>query len=91
VAVDDVLREAVMGMLDRKWSPEQISHALRQRFAATPSRQLSPGSVYQALYDRDRPLGDRCRALRTRRRRRRPRRRGDARQPHSVRDMGWSQ
>ena len=57
VAVDDVLREAVTGMLDCKWSPEQISYTLGQRFAATPSRQLSPESVYQALYDRDRPLG----------------------------------
>jgi IS30 family transposase len=86
-----VLRHAVIGMLDCKWSPEQISHTLRGRFPDTPSRQLSHESVYQALYDRDRPLGDRCRALRTRRHRRRPRRRGDARQPHTVRDMGWSQ
>ncbi|QBI22038.1 IS30 family transposase [Egibacter rhizosphaerae] len=87
VTADAVLREAVTGMLDRKCSPEQISHTLRQRFAWDPSRQLTHESLYQALYDRDRPLGDRCRALRTQRRRRRPRPRGDARRPHRVRDM----
>lgn len=87
VTVDEVLREAVTAMLDRRWSPEQISHALRQRFAEDPSRQLSAESVYQALYDRDRPLGDRCRALRTQRRRRRPRPRSDARRRHTLRDM----
>jgi IS30 family transposase len=51
-------------------------------------RQLSPESVYQALYDRDGPLGaHRCRALRTGRLRRRPGRRGEARTAHSLRNM----
>jgi transposase len=50
VTTDVVLRQAVIGMLDCKWSPEQISHTLRRRFPDTPSRQLTHESVYQARY-----------------------------------------
>jgi IS30 family transposase len=81
-------RDAVQGMLDQAWSPEQISHALRERFPGVAARQLSPESIYQAVYDRDSVLSrPRCGSLRTRRRRRRPRPRGDARTPRSLRDM----
>ena len=88
LAGDPVLADAVQEMLDRAWSPEQISHALAGRFPGVAARQLCPESVYQAIYDRGGVLGtERWRSLRTRRRRRRPRRRGDARTPRSLRDM----
>ena len=88
MGTDLVLRDAVQGMLDQAWSPEQISHALRERFPRLAVRQLCHESIYQALYDRDSVLSrHRCAALRTRRRRRRPRPQGDARTPRSLRDM----
>jgi transposase-like protein len=48
VATDAVLRQAVVSMLDRKWSPEQTSHVLGQRYPAAPPLQLSLESIYQA-------------------------------------------
>lgn len=88
LATDPVLRDAVQGMLDQAWSPEQISQTLHARFPEEPTRQLCHESIYQAIYDRHSALGaNRCAALRTGRRRRRPHRRGDARTPRSLRDM----
>jgi IS30 family transposase len=88
LSTDLVLRGAVQGMLDQAWSPEQISHALRERFPGVAGRQLCHESIYQAVYDRDGVLSrQRCAALRTRRRRRRRRARGDARTPQTLRDM----
>ncbi|MQB02099.1 MAG: IS30 family transposase, partial [Actinobacteria bacterium] len=88
LGTDLVLRAAVQGMLDQAWSPEQIGHALRERFPDVAVRQLCHESIYQAIYDRDSVLSrHRCGSLRTGRRRRRPRPRGDARTPRSLRDM----
>lgn len=87
LASDAVLREAVIKTMNRKWSSQQVSRALGHRFADTPG-QLSHESVYQARSDRDRPLGDRCRASSARGGvERRPRRRSDARSAQSLRDM----
>jgi transposase, IS30 family len=89
VVVDVELREFVQGLLTVRRSPEQISHALHERFVGDPSRQLVAESVYQALYDRDSVLlRDRsCVVLRTGRRRRRPHRQPDARRAGSLAQM----
>jgi len=34
----------------RRWSPEQICHALRERFPDQPQRNLVPETIYQAVY-----------------------------------------
>ena len=62
----------------RRWSPEQICHALREQFPGQPGRHLVPETIYQAVY---RPgLGGLRRelpprVLRTGRSRRKPHRR----------------
>lgn len=46
-----LLRETVQECLGKlKWSPEQISAHLRSAFADDPSMQISPETIYQALY-----------------------------------------
>jgi len=78
---DRVLREFVQGRLGKRWSPEQISQALRLEFPEDRNRHLAPETIYQAIYRPE--LGGLCRelapVLRTKRRRRRPHRRADAR------------
>jgi IS30 family transposase len=82
VVKDGSLGRLVQGWLDLKWSPEQISAALRRAFPNDPSRQLSPESIYQALYANCTGLQrDPWDCLRSRRCRRRPDRRGDRRRP----------
>jgi transposase, IS30 family len=86
---DPVLRQFVAGRLEKCWSPEQISRALREEFPGDPGRQLVHETIYQAIYrpelgglSRDLPA-----VLRTRRRRRKPRRRADARRPGALTGM----
>jgi transposase, IS30 family len=78
---DAVLRQFVADWLEKRWSPEQISHALRAEFPNDPDRQVVPETIYQAIYRPE--LGglrrDLPRVLRTGGRRRKPRRRPDAR------------
>jgi transposase, IS30 family len=79
----------VQQRLERRWSPEQICHALRVEFPDQPQRHVVHETIYQAIY---RPsLGGLRRelpqVLRTGRRRRRPRRRPDARRPGGLGDM----
>ena len=79
IAADPVLRSFVADRLITKWSPEQIAQALREAFPEQPQRQLSPETIYQAIYrggTLELPAG-----LRTGRRRRRPHRRPGARRP----------
>jgi transposase len=38
IAQDTELREAVAGLLKKRWSPEQVAHELRVRFAGQPRR-----------------------------------------------------
>ena len=80
---DAVLRECVQDRLEKRWSPEQISHLLRRQFPAEPDRHVVHETIYQAIYRPD--LGglrrDLPRVLRTGRRCRKRRRHPDARRP----------
>jgi transposase, IS30 family len=76
LAGDVELRTMVQQLLDRRWSPEQISHELRCRFPDQPERHLVPETIYQAIYVQGRGglRRELHRALRTGRAMRRPRR-----------------
>lgn len=77
---DPALRCFVQAKLAERWSPEQISHELQGEFAGERFKQLTPESIYQAVYDTGcRLIRDRGYTLRSRRRRRRQRRRPDKR------------
>jgi len=82
---DPVLRKFVTDRLQKRWSPEQISQALREEFPDQPERHLVPETIYQAIYRPE--LGELPKALRTGRRRRKPHRRPDARRAGSLVDM----
>ena len=56
VMVDTDLRAVMVDLLGKRWSPEQVSHELRERFADQPARRLCTESIYQAIYDPDAPL-----------------------------------
>lgn len=71
VSEDGVLRDAIQVLLNKRWSPEQVAHELRIRFAGRPSRCVCTETIYQAIYD---PAVDLTRPARRRRRRRRVRR-----------------
>ena len=83
---DPQLREFVQHRLDQRWSPEQISQALRQEFPDSPEMHLSHESIYQALYRPERGglHRDTATKLRTGRRIRRKRRRPDQRAARFV-------
>ena len=87
---DPVLREFVAGRLAARWSPEQVSQALRGEFPGDRARHLVHETIYQAVY-RPELGGGLCRdvprVLRTGRRHRKPRRRADARRPGTLADM----
>jgi IS30 family transposase len=77
IAADPVLRQFVAGRLEERWSPQQVSQALRREFPGEPARHVVHETIYQAVYrpelgglSRELP----ARVLRTRRRRRRPQR-----------------
>lgn len=86
---DPVLRQFVAGWLEKRWSPEQISRALRIEFPGEPARHLVPETIYQAVYRPE--LGGLRREasglLRTGRRRRKPHRRGDVRRAGALTGM----
>jgi transposase, IS30 family len=50
LAVNEELRRWVGGKLEKNWSPEQISAALRREFAGRPEMRVSPETIYQSLY-----------------------------------------
>jgi transposase len=90
IARDEVLRQFVAGRLAKRWSPEQISQALRREFPGDTARHVAHETIYQAVYRpelggflRELP----ARALRTRRRRRRPHRRPGERRPNGITAM----
>lgn len=90
IARDQALRQFVQDCLHKRWSPEQISQALRREFPGDPARHVVHETIYQALYrpelgglSRELP----ARALRTRRRRRRPHRRAGERRPNGITAM----
>jgi transposase, IS30 family len=47
---DPVLRHFVAVRLEKRWSPEQISRALRGEFPDEPERRLVHETIYQAVY-----------------------------------------
>ena len=57
-------------LLDKRWSPEQVAHELRERFPDEPERHLSAESIYQGIYDSDVPVTRPAKRRRRRRRRR---------------------
>ena len=77
------LRAFVQAGLDRRWSPEQICHALKAQFPARPEMQVVHETVYQALYVQGRGELRRepARALCSGRTRRKPQRQTRSRQP----------
>ena len=86
-AADPVLRQFVAERLEKRWSPEQVSQALRREFPDEPARHVVHETIYQAVYrpelgglSRELP----ARVLRTRRRRRRPHRRPGERRPNGI-------
>lgn len=85
---DAALQGFVAERLKKRWSPEQISHALRVEVPDRPQWHLVPETIYQAVYRPE--LGGLVRefpdGLRTGRRRRRRRRHPDARRAGSPRD-----
>ncbi|MFF1797474.1 IS30 family transposase, partial [Kitasatospora sp. NPDC058263] len=75
------LRAVVQAMLDERWSPEQICHALRRQFPDRPEMHVVHETVYQAIYVQGRgqlrrELAD---ALRSGRTRRKPQRQANCR------------
>jgi len=90
IARDEVLRQFVQDRLKERWSPEQVSRALRTEFPGDPARRVVHETIYQAVYrpelgglSRELP----ARVLRTGRRRRRPHRRPGERRPNGITGM----
>jgi transposase, IS30 family len=88
------LRRVVGELLAQRWSPQQISRHLRNRFPDDPSMWLSHESVYQAVYEpgsalmRPSRLAPQHRSpLRTGRDHRRAHQRGDRRRPRFEQPM----
>ncbi|MFG2919154.1 IS30 family transposase [Kitasatospora sp. NPDC048298] len=83
------LWDAVQAMLDERWSPEQICHALRAQFPDRPEMHVVPETVYQALYVQGRGQLRRelAGALRSGRARRKPQRQANCRQPRFADPM----
>jgi IS30 family transposase len=50
LAVNGELRGWVQGKLELRWSPEQVSVALRREFAGRPEMQVSHETIYQSIY-----------------------------------------
>jgi IS30 family transposase len=76
LAVNGELRERVQGKLERNWSPEQVSAALRREFPGRAEMRVSPETIYQSIYVQGRGALRRelAASLRTGRALRRPRR-----------------
>ena len=73
--------------LEKRWSPQQVSRALRAEFPGERARHVVHETIYQAVYrpelgglSRELP----ARVLRTLRRRRRPHRRPGERRPNGI-------
>jgi IS30 family transposase len=88
------LRGVIAALLSQRWSPQQISRHLRQRFPQDPSMWLCHESIYQAVYQpgspllRPSPLAPQHRSpLRTGRDHRRAQQRSDRRRPRFEQPM----
>jgi transposase, IS30 family len=80
------LRRAVVGMLERRCSPRQISARLRLEHPDDAEMRIAPETIYQSLYvqSRGRLRKDLARSLRSGRSKRKPRR---APAGNRIRDM----
>ncbi|MGW4720974.1 IS30 family transposase [Nocardia sp. NPDC004260] len=89
ILADPELCDTVRSMLNEKWSPEQICHALRRRFPDRPEMHVVHETVYQALYVQGRGQLRRelAGALRSGRARRRPQRQANCRIPRFTTPM----
>jgi IS30 family transposase len=87
LALNPRLRREVTQLLERRFSPQQISATLKSRHPDDEQMQISPETIYQSLYvqSRGRLRKDLARYLRTGRTQRKPRR-GPSGQGH-IRDM----
>jgi IS30 family transposase len=76
LALSPRLRLAVVGMLERRFSPRQISARLRLEHPDDPEMRIAPETIYQSLYvqSRGRLRKDLSRYLRSGRPKRKPRR-----------------
>jgi transposase, IS30 family len=83
IAQNPELRDFIQQHLNLRWSPEQISQALRIRYPDRPEMRVVHETIYQALYVQGRGELRRelTRALRTGRARRIPRRQAQTRRP----------
>uniref|UniRef100_UPI0035E42401 IS30 family transposase n=1 Tax=Nonomuraea soli TaxID=1032476 RepID=UPI0035E42401 len=82
---DPELKQFIQRHLDQRWSPEQISQALRTAFPDEPERHLAHETIYQAIYLPHRGgLERQPSTLRTGRQARRRRRRADQRATRFV-------
>lgn len=89
MSLNPLLRDYVQHGLDRRWSPEQISHQLRRDFPDDPEMRVTHETVYQALYVQGRGELRRelAQALRTGRARRKPHRQSNKRRPRFTAPM----
>ncbi|MFG2904051.1 IS30 family transposase [Kitasatospora sp. NPDC048286] len=89
IARNPELRAFIQHRLDRKWSPEQICHALRDTFPERPEMHVAHETVYQALYVQGRGELRRELAgcLRSGRARRIPQRQANCRRPRFIDPM----
>jgi IS30 family transposase len=86
---DGPLRDFVVDGLRKRWSPQQICHALVKTFPDDQDMRVSAETIYQALYVQARGALKRevAAALRTGRTRRKPHRHSDQRTPRFRDDM----
>nr|WP_225220134.1 IS30 family transposase [Oerskovia merdavium] len=89
IASHTPLRVFVQKHLDLRWSPEQISVALRSRHPGRAEMNVSTETIYQAIYVQARGglRREAVTALRTGRARRKPRRQAQQRQPRYSHPM----
>ncbi|MBT2595983.1 IS30 family transposase [Arthrobacter sp. ISL-72] len=50
LAIDSELRHYVVECLSKRWSPQQVCRALKQRFPGQKHRHLAHETIYRALY-----------------------------------------
>jgi transposase, IS30 family len=83
------LRDYIQDKLEKRWSPEQISHVLREKFPDDKEMRVCHETIYQALYVQGRGLLRRelAIALRTGRAMRRPRKQSEARRTRFAHPM----
>jgi transposase, IS30 family len=86
LAASSRLRQVVVAMLERRFSPRQISARLRVEYPDDAEMRIAPETIYQSLYvqSRGRLRQDLARYLRTGRTQRRPRRSSAG---NRIRDM----